>query len=66
MYSNLGAGAHGHIGLVLTDAQSALIPTTQFFYPDHTGPLVIPDVTSTHMNSNMSITHTEAVRIFVK
>ena len=31
VYSNLGGGAYGHLGLVLTDAQYALISHTPFF-----------------------------------
>ena len=51
VYSNLGGGAHGHLGLVLADAQYALISNTPFVYP--TCPLIIPDGTTAHANSNM-------------
>ena len=64
VYSNLGGGAHVHLGLVLTDAQYLLIPPTPFVYLTHPVPLVIPDGTTAHMNSNMRIAHTERVRLF--
>ena len=43
VYSNIGGGSHGHISLVLTDSQYALISPTNFFYPTHLGLLIIPD-----------------------
>ena len=63
-YSNLGGGAYGHPGLVLTDAQYALILNTPLIYLTHLGPLIIPDGTIVHMNSNMRIKHTEAACLF--
>ena len=42
VYSNLGGGTHGHLGLVLTTAQYAAISTTDFTRLDHPGPLTIP------------------------
>ena len=59
VYSDIGGGAHGHFGLLLTDAQYTLISPTPFFYPTHPGPIIIPDGTTTHANSNMRIAHTE-------
>ena len=55
MYSNIGGGVHGHLGLVLTNAQYVLISNTPFVYLTHLGLLIIPDGTATHMNSNMRI-----------
>ena len=63
VYSNFGGGAHGHLGLFLTDAQYALISPTTFVYPNRPGPLIIPDGTTAHANSNMRITHTKEVRL---
>ena len=63
-YSNIGGGAHGHLGLVLTDAQYALISHTPFVYPTHLGPLIITDGTTVHAKSNMRIAHTKEVRLF--
>ena len=64
VYSNLGGGAHGYLRLVLTDAQCALISPNPFVYPTHPGPLIIPDSTTTHVNSNMWIAYTKEVRLF--
>ena len=64
VYSNLGGGAHGHLGLVLTEAQYTLISSTNFFYPTHLGPLIIPDGATAHVNSKMRIVHTEEVCLF--
>ena len=64
VYSNIGGGEHGHLGLVLTDSQYALISTTTLFYPTHPGPLIIPYGTTAHTNSNTQIVHTEEVRLF--
>ena len=37
VYSNIGGGAHVHLGLVLTDAQCALISPTPFSLTDTPG-----------------------------
>ena len=49
---------------MLTDAQYTLISPTPFVYPTHPGPLIIPDGTTSHVNSNIRIAHTEEVRLF--
>ena len=64
VYSNLGGGAHGHLGLVLTNAKYALILPTTFVYPNHPGMLIIPDGTTSHVNSTMQIKHTNKVSLF--
>ena len=64
MYSNLRGGAHGHLGLVLTDVQYALVSPTFFVYPTHPGPLIILDGTTAYANPNMRIVHTKEVRLF--
>ena len=64
LYSNIGGGSYGHPGLVLTDAQYALILNATFVYPTHPGPIIIPDGTTAHIKPNMRITHTKAVRLF--
>ena len=66
VYSYLGGGAYGHIGLVLTNAQYSLITKMLFFYLTHSSPIIIPDVTTDHMRSNMRIVHTKEVRLFRK
>ena len=42
VYSHLGGGTHGHLGLVLTAAHYADISNTVFTRPTHPGPLAIP------------------------
>ena len=64
VFSNIGGGAHGHIGLVLADAKYALIFNTPSIYPTHQGPLIILYGTTAYMNSNMIISHTKEVRLF--
>ena len=66
VYSNLGGGEHGHIGLVLTDVQYSLITPTPLVYPTHPGHLIIPDGTTAHANSNMWIAHTKECRLFLE
>ena len=64
VYSNIGGGAHGHIGLVLTEVQYALISNTPFVYLTHLVPLIIPDGTTVHAKSNTIISHTQEVHNF--
>ena len=64
VYSDLGRGSNVHIGLVLTDAQCALISLTPFVYPTHPGLIIIPYGTTAHKNYNTLIAHTKAVRLF--
>ena len=64
VYSIIGGGVHGHIGLVLTDAQYALISPTTFVYPTRPGTIIVPDSTASNENSNMQILHTEEVHLF--
>ena len=64
VYSNIGEETHGHLGLVLTDAQYAIISPTTFFLPTHLGTPIISYGTTTHTNSNMRIVHTKKVRLF--
>ena len=49
---------------MLTDAYYALIYPTPLAYPNHPGPLIIPDGTTAHENSNMRIAHTKEVCLF--
>ena len=64
VYSNLWGGAHGHLSLVLTYAQYALILPTPFVYPTHPVPLTIPDGTTAHSNPNMLTANTKKVLLF--
>ena len=62
VFYNLGGGAHVHIGWILTDSQYALISNTTFVYLTHLNPLIIPYGTTAHMNFNVRVANTEAVR----
>ena len=53
VYSNLGGGTHGHLGLVLTTAQYAAIATTAFTRPGHPGPLAIPSAATVVQRSTL-------------
>jgi hypothetical protein len=64
VYSSLGGGAHGHLGLVLAPAQYALLSNVPFERPVHPGPLVIPPGTTNHMSTTMKEQHNEQVRMF--
>ena len=45
MASNLGGGAHGHLGLVVTPAEYVLVSAVPYGRPVHPGPLVLPSGT---------------------
>ena len=64
VYSNLGGGAHGYLRLVITDAQYAVISPNNLVYPTHSGTLIIPDGTITHVKFNMQIAYTKEMRMF--
>jgi hypothetical protein len=64
VYSNLSDGAHGHLALVLSDAQYALITPQPFVRPVHPGALVIPDGTTGPMSTVMKEAHQEQLRLF--
>ena len=64
VYSNLGGGEHGYLGLVLTSVQYALVSPILFIYPTHPGPIIILDGTTTHANSNIRIVQTKIVHMF--
>ena len=64
VYSNLGGGTHGHLGLVLTTAQYAAISTTDFTRPDHPGPLAIPSAATVVQRSTLQDAHIEDLRVF--
>jgi hypothetical protein len=46
VYSNLSDGDHGHLALVLSDAQYALLTALPFIRPIFPGALVVPPNTS--------------------
>ena len=59
VYSQLGGGTHGNLGLVLTDAQYADISTTVFTCPAHPAPLYIPLAATAVQSSTLRDAHIE-------
>ena len=57
--SHLGGRNHGHLGLILSPAEYALLSNTPFERPDHPGPLVIPPGTTNYMSTNLKDAHNE-------
>ena len=62
--SDLGGGAHGHLGLVLTPAEYAMISAIPYIRPLHPGNLNIPAGTTNHEANRLTLAHTEAIRVF--
>ena len=48
VYSNLSDGAHGHLALVMTTTQYALVTNMAFVRQVHPGTLLIPPATTHH------------------
>jgi hypothetical protein len=64
VYSNLSDGTHGHLALVLNDAQYALLTNAPFDLPVHPGTLLIPDGTTGPMIAALKEAHHEQLRLF--
>ena len=64
VYSNLSDGAHGHLALVLSDGQYALLTADAFVRPVFPGPLAIPAGTTAPMATVLKEAHQESIRIF--
>jgi hypothetical protein len=64
VYSNLSDGAHGHLALILSNAQYALLTDIPFERPIHPGALVIPANTTGPMATVMKDEHHERLRLF--
>ena len=64
--SNLGGGAHGHLGLVLTNAEYALVSAIPYVRPVHPGPLVLPAGAGvTNLQQEIARDqHKEAMRVY--
>jgi hypothetical protein len=66
VFSHLSDGTHGHLALVLSDAQYAILTNQPFVRSAHPGPLVIPAGTTAVMATAMKDAHVEAIRLFRK
>jgi len=64
--SNLRGGTLGHLGLVLSPTNYALISNVPFVRPTHPGPLTIPHGASRNMATNMRDHHMEQLSVFIE
>ena len=62
--STLGGGAFGHLGLVLTPNQYAMVSNAPFNRPNHPGQCVIPPAATQAQIQAIRDTHTEQLRLF--
>jgi hypothetical protein len=64
VHSNLGGAAHGHLGLLMTDAQYALVSDTPYERPEHPGVLHIPHNATRVASDALKRTYDELLRVF--
>ena len=64
VFSNLGGGTFGYLGLVLSPGQYAMLTNVPFDRPNHPGQLVIPANATQHMARTMTEHHKEELRVF--
>ena len=64
VYSNLGGGAHGHLGLLLSPQMYALISNVPYVRPNHPGPLIIPQNATRHAAALQERQWKEELRVF--
>ena len=62
--SDLGGGAHGHLGLLLTPTEYAITSPTPYVRPVHPGVLTIAQGTAHHEATRLRAEHKEAIRFF--
>ena len=62
--TDLGGGANGHLGLVLTPAEYNVVSQDPYVRPVHPGALVIPAGTAQHEATRLRTDHKEAIRLF--
>ena len=64
--TDLGGGAHGHLGLVLNNAEYATISATPYVRPAHPGTLTITNGTAQHEATRLRTEHKGLIRLFVR
>ena len=64
VHSDLGGGAHGHLGLTLSPRHYVVISNAQYNRLTHPGQLIIPAGTTQYMARTLRDQHTERLRIF--
>ena len=62
--SDLGGGAHGHLGLVLPADEYALVSPVPYVFPVHPGALHIPAGTAQHEAIRLRDEHKERIRVY--
>ena len=62
--SELGGGAKGHLGLILTALDYTLVSPTPYVRPLHPGPLIIPPGTTQHASTLLRKQHKKAIVLF--
>jgi hypothetical protein len=64
VHSNLGGAQHGHLGLLMTNAQYALVSDTPYERPEHPGVLHIPHNATRVASDALKRTYDENLRVF--
>ena len=64
VHSNLGGGAFGYLGLVMTPSEYAFISPVPFVKPIYPGPLTIPPGLSVYKARQLATDHKEILRLF--
>ena len=62
--SDLGGEQHGHLGLVLSQIEYALLSNEPYVRPLHPAPLVTPQGTTHHESMRLTKEHGEDIRLF--
>ena len=62
--SNLGGGAHGHLGLVLTPTENQAISNVPYTMPQFPGPLAVPRNADAAEAVRRGNAHDERIRAF--
>ena len=62
--SNLGGGNHGHLGLILTNAEYANVSPVPYVRPPHPGPLVIPPAATARQETGIREDYKLALKLF--
>ena len=62
--SDLGGGANGHLGLILTQLEYSSVSPVDYIRPIHPGAIVIPPGTTQHESTRLREEHKEVLRLY--
>ena len=62
--SDLGGGAHGHLGQVLNGVEYTTVSPVPYVMPGHPGPLVIPNGSTQYQIQHLRDQHRENTRVY--